>query len=262
VFLETIALTKRFGGVQAVDGVDLTVERGEIVGIIGPNGSGKTTLFNVITGLYPADSGDIRFGDPPLSLAGLRPHQVADTGIARTFQTLRLFPSLTVLENVLVAMHGRLKAGYWRALARDRGFREEERRAEEKALEVLSFFGQRLVSMCNEPASILSYANRRRLEIARVLASEAELILLDEPAAGMNPSETAELMRDITRIHQMGRTILVIEHDMTLIEGVTQRVVAFDHGAKIAEGSFAQVRVDPQVIDAYLGRRHGASAAS
>jgi ABC-type branched-subunit amino acid transport system ATPase component len=262
MFFETTGLTKRFGGVEALSAVDLAVDRGEIVGIIGPNGSGKTTLFNVVTSLYAPDSGDVRFGDPPRSLRGLPPHEVAAAGIARTFQTLRLFPNLTVLENVLVGMNRRLHSGYWKALGRTRRFREEERKAESDALETLSFFGHRLLSMCNEPAFMLSYANRRRLEIARVLASDAELILLDEPAAGMNPSETAELMHDIKRIHEMRRTILVIEHDMTLIQGVTQRVVAFDHGAKIAEGTFAEVRDSPLVIEAYLGQRRTAGVGS
>ena len=201
VFFETVGLTKRFGGVEALSAVDLAVDRGEIVGIIGPNGSGKTTLFNVVTSLYSPDSGDVRFGAPSRSLRGLPPHEVAAAGVARTFQTLRLFPNLTVLENVLVGMNRRLHSGYWKALGRTQRFREEERTAETEALETLSFFGHRLLSMCNEPAFMLSYANRRRLEIARVLASDAELILLDEPAAGMNPSETAELMHDIKRIH-------------------------------------------------------------
>ncbi len=258
--VEIVGLTKSFGGLLALNDVGVRVARGEILGIIGPNGSGKTTLFNVITGLYRPDCGDIWYGTPRKSLVGRAPHEIAARGVARTFQTLRLFANLTVLENVLVAMTVRLKRGYWPALLRTRGFVREEEQAVEQALEVLSFFGQRLLSMCNEPAASLSYANRRRLEIARVLASEAELVLLDEPAAGMNPAETAELMHDIERIHRLGRTILLIEHDMSLIQGVARRVIALDHGSKIAEGRFEDVAENPLVIEAYLGRRGGARA--
>lgn len=259
VILETVGLTKNFGGVQAVNSGDVRVSRGEILGIIGPNGSGKTTFFNLITGLYRPDSGEICYGNPPRSLVGRGPHEIAARGVGRTFQTLRLFPYLTVLENVLVAMTTSLRSGYWQALLRTPNFVLEEQDAVERGLKALSFFGKRLLSMCNEPALSLSYANRRRLEIARVLASEAELVLLDEPAAGMNPSETAELMHDIERIHQTGRTILLIEHDMALVKGVAQRVIAFDHGSKIAEGTFDEVSDNPLVIEAYLGRKHVAA---
>jgi ABC-type branched-subunit amino acid transport system ATPase component len=251
-------ITKTFGGIRALSELSLTVGENEIVAIIGPNGSGKTTLFNLIVHLYDRDSGSIVFGEPPADLTRLATHAINAVGVARTFQTLRLFANLTVVENVLVGMSARLRGGIIEAVINTRRTRREEVEAEEKALELLSMFGHRLISMYNEPAASLSYANRRRLEIARALASEPKLLLLDEPAAGMNPSETREIMDDIRAIHERGCTVLLIEHDMGLVEGLAQRVIAIDHGAKIAEGSYREVCANPQVIEAYLGRgAHG-----
>ncbi len=259
--LRTEGLCKSFGGLRAVQNLDFHIDEGEIVAIIGPNGSGKTTFFNLIMHLYDVTSGSIFFGANRQDIVSLPSHQINTLGIARTFQTLRLFTNLTVLENVLVGMNRHLSVNYWSALVRPASLKREEQDAEVKALEILSFFGERLLSMCNEPAHTLSYANRRRLEIARVLASDPKLILLDEPVAGMNPTETREIMSDIERINANGYTVLLIEHDMTLVNGVADRVVAFDHGQKIAEGSFDQVCSDPDVIEAYLGRQ-GARATS
>lgn len=258
--LSAQALCKNFGGIHAVQNLDFDIEKGEIVAIIGPNGSGKTTFFNLVMHLYDATSGQILFGDPPVDLTKQPTHKINALGVARTFQTLRLFPNLTVLENALVGMSVRQKTGFFGSIFRPPSARREEREAEEKALEVLSIFGPRLISMCNEPARNLSYANRRRLEIARAMASEPTLLLLDEPVAGMNPTETREVMADIERINGRGYSVLLIEHDMTLVEGIAGRVVAFDHGAKIAEGTFKEVCRDPEVIRAYLGRKHAASA--
>lgn len=255
IMLRTDCLSKSFGGIQAVNNLDFAIAENEIVAIIGPNGSGKTTFFNLIMHLYHASAGVIYFGSPPVNLLDYPSHKINALGIARTFQTLRLFPNLTVIENILVGMSSRLRSGFFGALFRPPRVRREEKESEEKALEILSFFGHRLLSMCNEPAMSLSYANRRRLEIARAIASEPHLLLLDEPAAGMNPTETREVMGDIERLNAKGYTVLLIEHDMTLVEGVAQRVVAFDHGAKIAEGSFKEVCQNSDVIEAYLGRR-------
>lgn len=260
VILSAQSLCKNFGGIHAVQNLDFDIKKGEIVAIIGPNGSGKTTFFNLVMHLYDATSGQILFGDPPVDLTKQPTHKINALGVARTFQTLRLFPNLTVLENALVGMSVRQKTGFFGSIFRPPSARREEREAEEKALEVLSFFGPRLISMCNEPARNLSYANRRRLEIARAMASEPTLLLLDEPVAGMNPTETREVMADIERINGRGYSVLLIEHDMTLVEGIAGRVVAFDHGAKIAEGTFKEVCRDPEVIRAYLGRKHAASA--
>ncbi len=257
--LWTERLTIDFGGIRAVDGLDLEVRRDEVLAIIGPNGSGKTTLFNLIAHLYTPTSGKIHFGNPPVDLAKYAAHEINALGVARTFQTIRLFPNLTVVENVLIGMNARLKGGLISAVLRPPRTRRQETEAEEEALEILSLFGHRLISMYNEPAFTLSYANRRRLEIARALASRPKLLLLDEPAAGMNPNETREVMEDIRRIHEGGRSIAVIEHDMNLVEGIAHRVVAMDHGVKIAEGSYREVRADPEVIKAYLGSGANAS---
>ena len=253
--LEVEHLTMQFGGLTAIDDLNLSARNREITAIIGPNGSGKTTFFNLIMHLYDATSGQILFGVEKRDLLGLPTHRISAEGLARTFQTLRLFPNLTVLENVLVAMSSHVNAGFTAALLKPMRLRAEDKASEEEALEILSMFGSRLISMCNEPASSLSYANRRRLEIARCVASRPKLILLDEPVAGMNPTETRGVIEDIQRIHEKSHTVLLIEHDMKLVEGVAQRVFALAHGTKIAEGSFREVSKHPDVIEAYLGTR-------
>ena len=251
--LEVTGLTLSFGGLRVLDELDLVVGAGEIVSVIGPNGAGKTTLFNVITGVYPADAGEILFEGE--SILGLGPHRISGRGIARTFQTLRLFLNMTVKENVMAAAYGHTKAGVLRSVLRTPGMRREEREIERLAEERLAFFGDRLVGYrWRQPAYSLSYANRRRLEIARATAAEPRLLLLDEPAAGMNPVETQEITELIARLRdEGGYTILVIEHDMHVVEGISDRVVALDHGVKIAEGTFDQVATDPRVVEAYLG---------
>ena len=245
-----------FGGLRALDGFELTVERGEIVGLIGPNGSGKTTVFNLISGLYRATSGRIAFDDGGTDLVGKPSHVITALGVARTFQNQRLFNQMTVLENVLVGMHCRTRTGPAWALLALPGARAERSRSIERGLELLGFFGERLLPRAQDRADALSYANRRRLEIARALATDPKLMLLDEPAAGMNPTEKRELMQDIGRIRDRGVSVLVIEHDMALIQGTCERVVVVDHGVKIAEGAFGTVRRNPVVLEAYLGRRH------
>ena len=251
--LELEGISKRFGGLTCIDELDLHVDEREIVSVIGPNGAGKTTLFNLVTGVYPPDSGDIRFDGT--TLLGLEPHQITARGIARTFQTLRLFLNLTVKENVMAAAYSHTHAGIIRSILRTPGMRREERMIEELAEERLSFFGQRLMGYrWNQPAYSLSYANRRRLEIARATATRPRLLLLDEPAAGMNPVETHEITELIARLRaEAGYTILVIEHDMHVVEGISDRVVALDHGIKISEGTFEHVATDPRVVEAYLG---------
>jgi len=252
--LEIRGLVKRFGGLNAVDGVDLDVEAGEILSVIGPNGAGKTTLFNVVTGLYSPDGGSIVFDGH--NLVGLKPNQVCSLGISRTFQTVRLFPNMTVLENAMVGQHCRTRSGVIGAVLRLPHTRAEERSVREQARAALAFFGSRLASYReDQPAMALSYANRRRLEIARAMATNPKLILLDEPTAGMNPKETEEMISLIGKLRdERGFTIVVIEHDMRLVKGVSDRVVALDYGRKIAEGSFDEVASDVRVIEAYLGK--------
>lgn len=254
--LRTVDLCKAFGGVQALDGVSIGVRPGEILGIIGPNGSGKTTLFNVVTGVIPPTAGRVLLGDPPVNLVGLGPSAIVRRGIARTFQNLRLFPRLTVLENVLVGMHRHLTVGVVDSLLKTSRFRREEDEAAREALELLARFGEDLAANYNKPAGSLSYADRRRLEIARALASRPCLLLLDEPAAGMNRQEMEQLRRDILRINRDGVTVVVIDHKMRFIEGVTQQVVVLHFGRKIAEGKFHEIRGNERVIEAYLGRAY------
>ena len=251
--LELDGVSLSFGGLKVVDALDLHVKEGEIVSVIGPNGAGKTTLFNLITGIYRPDTGDIHFDGQ--STVGLEPHQICCRGISRTFQTLRLFLNMSVKENVMAACYGHTKAGIFRSMLRTPGMRREEREIEELARKRLSFFGQRLMGYrWEQPAYSLSYANRRRLEIARATATNPRLLLLDEPAAGMNPSETHEITELIGQLRsEGGYTILVIEHDMHVVEGISDRVVALDHGVKIAEGSFEQVATNEKVVEAYLG---------
>ena len=259
--LEVRGLVRRFGGLNAVDGVDLDVNEGEILSVIGPNGAGKTTLFNVVTGLYVADEGSIHFDGH--DLVGLQPNHICTLGIARTFQTVRLFPAMTVLENTMVGQHCRTRSGIFGAVLRLPRTRAEERRVLEQSRSALSFFGSRLAGYReNQPAFMLSYANRRRLEIARAMATNAKLILLDEPTAGMNPRETQEMTELIGKLRdERGFTIVVIEHDMRLVKGVSDRVVALDYGRKIADGTYDEVANDELVVEAYLGKRAAEEAA-
>jgi ABC-type branched-subunit amino acid transport system ATPase component len=253
--LELDKVDKSFGGLRVIADLDLVVNEHEIVSVIGPNGAGKTTLFNLITGLYHPDSGEIRFEGR--NLVGLQPHTITGLGIARTFQTLRLFLNMTVKENVMAAQYGHTKVGVLRSMVKTPAARREEKAIHRRAEEKLSFFGDRLMGYrWNQFAYSLSYANRRRLEIARAMATEPRLLLLDEPAAGMNPNETHEITELIGKLREEGGyTILVIEHDMHVVEGISDRVVALDHGVKIAEGSFEAVATDERVVEAYLGLR-------
>ncbi len=251
--LELRGVSKSFGGLYVIQELDLAVEEREIVSVIGPNGAGKTTLFNLVTGVYEPVDGDIVFAGE--SIVGLDPHRITRKGIARTFQTLRLFLNMSVRDNVMAAAYGHTKAGPLRSMLRTPGQRREEREIRALAEERLAFFGERLMGYrWDQPAYSLSYANRRRLEIARATATRPRLLLLDEPAAGMNPRETQEITELIGQLRtDGGYTILVIEHDMHVVEGISDRVVALDHGIKIAEGSFDSVATDPRVVEAYLG---------
>jgi ABC-type branched-subunit amino acid transport system ATPase component len=256
--LQITEVSKEFGGLKALNDVSLHLDGGEIVSLIGPNGAGKTTLFNCITGTLPPDRGSVRFNGE--ELVGLPPHEIARRGISRTFQHIRVFGQMSVLENVMVGRDFRGRTGILGALLRPPHVGREEAENRDRCLEVLSLFGERLLPRLNQPARELSYANRRRLEIARSLVSGPKLILLDEPTAGMNPHETQQVVELIRLICERGHSVLVIEHKMKVVMMVSHRVVVLDHGEKIAEGPPAVVAADPTVVEAYMGGRRHAQA--
>ena len=247
--LSVKGLSRRFGGLKAVNNVSFSVGRGSIKAVIGPNGAGKTTLFNLISGFLPSDSGTVEFEDK--SLTGLKPHAVARRGVARTFQTTRLFPKMTALENVMVGRHTQSRAGYIAAMLALPGARRQERAIEKRAMELLDFTG--IADLAGADATSLAFGSQRAVELARALALEPSLLLLDEPAAGLNMQETRQIAALIGRIRELGVTVLIVEHDMSLVMDISDEIIVLSYGEKIAEGTPMEIQKDPEVVRVYLG---------